>query len=143
VDDLAGVDDSVLIIVIELGNCLFCPKTLKSYTPPVKRRVFPHCKKLDDMGVKISIDSNHVFHIAHEFMAALIFVCQRRCLTVYKVLIVLKWLKYFHLNLTSMQTIPQMAAQCKKTLIILCEKCCIIMGLIVTHFGDIAEPQNC
>jgi hypothetical protein len=98
------------------------------------------------MGVKITIDSNHVLHIAHEFMAALIFVCQRRCLTVYKVLIVLKWLlwlKYFDLKLTSIQTIPQMAAKCMKTLIILCEKYCIIMGLIVTHFGDIAEPQNC
>jgi hypothetical protein len=36
-----------------------------------------------------------------------------------------------------------LAGQCKKMLIILCEKYCIIMGLIVTHFGDIAETQNC
>jgi len=34
-----------------------------------------------------------------------------------------------------------MAAQCKKALVILYEKYCINMGLIVTHFGDIAEVQ--
>jgi len=128
---------------MNLVNVYFVSRDFKSHTPPVIRRVFPHCQKLDDLGVELRIDSSHV---AHVLMTALVFVCKRRCLTVNKVLMVLKWLlqlNYLQLNLASIQTIPQMAAQYKKALIILCEKYCISMGLIVTHFGDIAEVQNC
>jgi len=86
---LARVDDSVLIVVIELGKCLFCSRDTMSHIPRVIRRVFPHCQKLDHLGVELSIDSSHV---AHVLMAALSFVCKRRCLTINKVLMVLKWL---------------------------------------------------
>lgn len=65
------------------------PRHFKSHAAPVIRRVFPHCQKLDDLGVELSIDSSH---IAHVLMAALSFVCKRRCLTVNKVLMMLKWL---------------------------------------------------